>query len=121
MNVWNYIRMFSIWAGRCARAWIEIGHRVQALEANMLEGSVAREREDERLQTALASAVISAKDGREKIHQRIDELDQTQRERLTGIDRAQQTRIDAWAQQLSSQINQLYMAIATSPVKNREG
>ena len=120
MNVWNYIRMFSTWVWWCARAWIEIGHRVQALEANVLEGAAARVREDERLQIALAAAVASAKEGREKIHQRIDELDSAQRERLTGMERAQQTRIDVWAQQLSSQINQLYMAVAASPVKSGE-
>lgn len=120
MNAWNYVKIFSTWMLKCARAWVEIGRRVQTLEANVLEQSAAHTREDERLQAALADAVISAKANRENIHRRIDELDRSQSERLTGIDRAQQTRIDDWARQLSSQINQVYLAVAASPVRNRQ-
>lgn len=108
MNAWNYIKAFSTWVWGCARAWIEIGHRVQSLERRLQNQSAAHVRDDERLRTALTAAVASAKADRNKIHARIDELDRTQ-----------QNRIDDWAQQLSGQINQVYITVATSPVRNR--
>jgi hypothetical protein len=108
MNAWNYVRAFSTWVWGCARAWIEIGHRVQALEGRLQNLSDAYVRDDEHLRAALTTAVESAKADRNRIHARIDELD-----------RAQQNRIDDWAQQLSGQINQVYITVATSKVRNR--
>jgi hypothetical protein len=103
-----YVRMFFAWVWRCSRAWIEIGHRVRGLEETLSTRLAEHARVDEELRAALVDAVASAKLERDRIHERIDRLDRTQ-----------QLRIDEWAQQVSSQINQVYIAVAASQV--REG
>lgn len=117
MVVWTYIQTFIRWLWRCARAWIEVGHRLETLETDLATLVSVRSAEDQRLDAALADSVATARAGRERLHLRIDELDRAQSARLTAIDAAQQERIDHWALQLSGQINQLYLAIAKSPMK----
>lgn len=112
ISSWSYITSFAAWTWHCARAWMEIGHRVQALELRLAEQSAEHERDDRQIRTQFTAAVASAKSGRERLHRRIDELDESQRKRLTEMERTQQSRIDDWARQLSGQINHVYMAVA---------
>ena len=100
----SYIRDFIVWAWRCGRGWIEMGHRVQALEAEVAEQARVRRAADDELRVAIGESESSARDSRDRLHRRIDDMD-----------RAQQDRIDAWAQQLSSQINQVLLAVASRP------
>ena len=104
----SYGRNFLAWVWGCARAWIEIGHRVRVLEETLAARSARVERERQELRSALRDAVAAAKAERDRSHGRIDRLD-----------RAQQARIDGWAQQVSSQINQVYMAVAASRAGDR--
>lgn len=109
----TYFRDFVVWAWRCGRGWIELGHRVQALELEVSEQARKRRAADDELRAAVEDSVASSRDGRDRLHQRIDEMDRAQRRRIDAMDAAQQERIDAWAQQLSSQINQVLVALAS--------
>jgi hypothetical protein len=118
----SYVRDFIVWAWRCGRGWIELGHRVQALEAEVGEQARKRQAADDELRATVEGSAASFRDSREGLQHRIDEMDRAQRRRIDAMDAAQQERIDAWAQQLSSQINQVLLALASrAPSGGSEG
>lgn len=108
-----YLKDFVLWVWRCGRGWIELGHRVQALEIEVAEQARKRRTEDDELRAAIEKSAASSSESRDRLHQRIDEMDRAQRRRIDTMDAAQRERIDTWAQQLSSQINQVLIAVAS--------
>jgi hypothetical protein len=108
-----YAKEFILWLWRCGRGWIELGHKVKALEEEVAAQATARAVDDDELRAALDAVRQDARASRERIHQRIDDLDRAQGDRMDAIDRAQRERIDSWAQQLTTQINQVLLAVAS--------
>lgn len=107
----TYLRDLVLWLWRCGRGWIELGHRLQALEAEVAEQARERRAGDDALRRSIESAVASSLGDRDRLHRRIDEMDLAQRHRIDAMDAAQRDRIDAWAQQLSSEINRVLIAV----------
>lgn len=110
MPMVSYLWSFVLWVWRCGRGWIELGHRVQALEVEVAEQARKRRAEDDELRAAIEKSAASSSESRDRLHQRIDAMDAAQRE-----------RIDTWAQQLSSQINQVLIAVASRAPAGRNG
>lgn len=120
MNIWTYLRAFLAWIWRGVRAWLEVGGRLSQIEQDLQEQVVARKSETEHLQGAIAAAAEAELSSFTQIRDRIEELDKQQREQLSSLDRALQSRVDEWARLLSGQMNQLYAAVARSPVEIRK-
>lgn len=110
-----YGKEFALWAWRCGRGWIELGHKVNALEEEIASQANARSVEEQEIRDALELIRKDARASRERIHRRIDDLDHAQVDRMNAIDRSQQERLDRWSQQLSSQINQALLTFTSRP------
>ena len=118
----SYARDFIVWVWRCGRGWIEMGHRLQALEVEVAEQARKRRSEDDELRAAIERSAALYREIRERLHRRIDEMDRAQGHRIDAMDTAQRERIDAWAQQLTGQINQVLLAVASrTPHGGSEG
>ena len=115
MLVLNHLRILLGWAWRCGRAWIEMGHRVAALETELRRQAELHSADEAAVTAEIAAANEVARTRIQQVHRRIDDLDRTQSERIAMLDSAQQRRIDDWVQQLSGEINRLYLTL-TRPV-----
>lgn len=120
MNIWIYIRTFVAWTWRALRAWFEVGRRLRQIEEDLQQQETVRKQEVEHLKQAISAAAESDKSEFCQIRNQVEELEKQQREQLTNLDRALQSRVDEWARQLSGQMNQLYAAIASSPTGSRK-
>lgn len=121
MNIWIYIKAFFVWLWRGLRAWSEVGRRLGQIELGLQEQNTVRKNEVEQLQNAITVAAETDKAEFGRIHRRIRELEELQREQLVNLDRALQNRVDEWARQLSGQMNQLYAAVARNPIETKSG
>lgn len=121
MPVLSHLRLLLGWAWRCGRAWIEMGHRVAALEKELHRQAELHRHDDAQLTSEIAAASEAHRARIQQVHRRIDDLDRTQSDRLALLDRTQQHRIDDWAQQLSDQINRLYLTLTRPVTSHSDG
>lgn len=120
MIFWAYAKAFLVWLWRGLRAWFEVGRRLRQIEQDLQGQVISNRQELKHLQDTVSEAAASERSGFEQVRDRLELLERTQSEQLASLDRALQTRVDEWARQLSAQINQLYAAVASSPIEVRK-
>lgn len=86
---------FFKWAWHCAKAWLELGHRVTSMEAAIDELKAS----DDTVAQKVEFIGNDARDGRYKLHRRIDQLGTETSGRIDGVAAAINTRIDEWAKE----------------------